>query len=330
MPKSPPTKSATALLERARAAYQTEAFARGRAAALKAAQQLRAYVLGCPKPDEETARVWVWSQTMAASCARALAEYAHAERLLRETETFVLRAFGPADPLVAEVANEWGIVHKYQGRFAQAEASYKTALPLVARHFGRHSDFMATLLHNLGGITHAQGDLPTAERYARKGLKLRLQVQSAGSLAVAADRAALAAILDPRGKRDEAKQLLTSALRTFKRKLGPRSFEVGVTLETLGSLNYRAGDLGAAERHLKAALDLQQQRLGKQHPELAFALHNLAVVLLDRKRPKAAQALLERAHALFCATVGPRHAHAKAAKKRLQQAERALRLDADL
>jgi hypothetical protein len=57
------------------------------------------------------------------------------------------------------------------------------------------TSFLADLYHNLGGLEHARGHFRRGEQFARKGLQLRRRVASCGSLPVAVDMAALAAIL---------------------------------------------------------------------------------------------------------------------------------------
>ena len=54
---------------------------------------------------------------------------------------------------------------------------------------------------------------------------------------VAADAAALAAILDGQGKREEAEALFRRALNVFERIYGPHHYEVAVNLNNLGALH---------------------------------------------------------------------------------------------
>ena len=82
--------------------------------------------------------------------------------------------------------------------------------------------------HNLGGIRHAQGDLDAAEQFARRGLTISIAALGDDHLTVAADRAALAAILADRGDDDEAEALLHQALAVFTSRLGADHYEVAV------------------------------------------------------------------------------------------------------
>jgi tetratricopeptide (TPR) repeat protein len=313
-----PTDKAAALAEKAHSAFVAEKFEQAEAMFTESSTLLRSHVVKSKAPDEDAGRTWVAAHCGAASAARAQGGYARAEKRLNEAEAFVLRTYGAKDAVYANVLNERGILRKYQGRFKEAEAEYKKCKPLIAKGFGKDSESMSVLLHNLGGIAHAQGQWKRAEAYAREGLRLRENLAKPDPVAVAADQSALAAILDVAGNHDEAATLLATALATFKKKLGSRSFEVGVTMETLGNLHYRINDLPKADKLLTAALEIQRERLGVGHPELAFALHNLAVVRIDRGQPEDAQALLKQALATFKKTFGPKHANTLVVKERLE------------
>jgi tetratricopeptide (TPR) repeat protein len=313
-----PTDKAAALAEKAHSAFVAEKFEQAEAMFTDSSTLLRSHVLKSKAPDEDAARTWVAAHCGAASAARAQGGYARAEKRLNEAEAFVLRTYGAKDAVYANVLNERGILRKYQGRFKEAEAEYKKCKPLIAKGFGKDSESMSVLLHNLGGIAHAQGHWKRAEAYAREGLRLRESLPKPDPVAVAADQSALAAILDVAGNHDEAATLLANALATFKKKLGPRSFEVGVTMETLGNLHYRIEDLPKADKLLTAALEIQEERLGAGHPELAFALHNLAVVRIERGQAEDGRPLLEQALATFKKTFGLKHANTLVVKERLE------------
>jgi tetratricopeptide (TPR) repeat protein len=85
---------------------------------------------------------------------------------------------------------------------------------------------LATLFHNLGGLAHARGDFAAAQEPARRSVDLRRRALADDHLAVAADAAALAAILDALGRDEEAEQLLRDAIACFERAFGPTHYEV--------------------------------------------------------------------------------------------------------
>src|SRR5437773_717010 len=71
---------------------------------------------------------------------------------------------------------------------------------------------LAVLLHNLAGLAHSRGDDAGAEPLARRGLALRERVCTSDDPAVAADAAALGAILEGLERWTESEALYRRAL----------------------------------------------------------------------------------------------------------------------
>jgi Flp pilus assembly protein TadD len=92
--------------------------------------------------------------------------------------------------------NELAIICKYTGRFRFGEVLYRRALALVETQPGRDHPMATAIHHNLGGVAHARGDFAAAEPHARRTVQIRAAALSPAHLAVAADRAAWAAVLD--------------------------------------------------------------------------------------------------------------------------------------
>ena len=186
--------------------------------------------------DPDITRLTVRARTALAGIERTLGAYAAADRGYRIAMGEIRRRFGPHDRYIAGVYNDLGVLRKAQGRYAEALAFYRRALPLVARS-DRHA--LATLAHNLGGIEHARGNFGRAEPHARRSVRLRTSLVGAAHPAVAADVAALAAIVEARGRLREAAGLYRRALAVFARVLGPTSLEVGLNLACLAAVEQR-------------------------------------------------------------------------------------------
>jgi Tfp pilus assembly protein PilF len=87
--------------------------------------------------------------------------------------------------------------------------------------------------------------------------------------AAAADKAALASILDALGRPGEA-----DALAVFERAYGTAHFDVAVNLHNLAAIAHRRGDLAQAETLYRRALAIKEDVLGHDHPELVTTLNN--------------------------------------------------------
>ena len=88
-------------------------------------------------------------------------------------------------------------------------------------------------------------------------------------LEMAADRAALAAILEARGRSREAVETLQDALTTLEAVLGADHYEVGLTLSDLGTMQMSQGCFAAADDTLTRAAVILERVLGASHPAAA-------------------------------------------------------------
>ena len=91
-------------------------------------------------------------------------------------------------------------------------------------------------------------------------------------LEVAADRAALAAILDAQGRHREAEVTLRDALSVVERVLGRDHYEVALALERLAAVVRRGGDEGQAFALCERSLAIKRRILGDDHADVAGTL----------------------------------------------------------
>src|SRR5258706_5248476 len=192
-------------------------------------------------------------------------EYARAERLFGFALKSAERMLGPTDVVAGAVLNDLGMVHKYQGRFDEAERAYRRAHAIFLAARGELSLELAALYHNRSGLEHARGRHAGGEPFARRGLEFRERALGPDHPAVAADAAALAAILDGQGKREEAEELFRRALMVYERIYGAEHYEVAVTLNNLGALCHAKGDAEEAELLYLRTLAIKEKRLVREH-----------------------------------------------------------------
>jgi tetratricopeptide (TPR) repeat protein len=178
---------------------------------------------------------------------------------------------------VAEL-NARGLACKVAGRYEEGRDHYRRALALLEAQRRPDRDAFATIYHNLGGIEHARGDYAAAEVYARRGLALREALPVGDPLAVAADRVALAAILDGERRFAESEPLYRRALRVLRSRGAP-AHDLAAALNNLGTMYVLTGRLARGRALLEEAAERKRQALGPSHPSLAVTLNNLAVAL---------------------------------------------------
>jgi tetratricopeptide (TPR) repeat protein len=269
-------------------------------------------ILGPPPrrdADPDIARLRLRALVFTAGLDRALGDYASADRGFREALREATRVFGPDDLDVASVYNNLGVLRKYQGRYSEAAAFYRRARPVLEK--AGDTLALATLFHNLGGIDHARGRHAAGEPHARRSVELREAALGPDHVTVAADVAALAALVEGQGRLDEAADLYERALRIFRRRLGSVNAEVALNLSSLAGLRHQQGRNAEAERLYAQAVDLQERVFGKGHPEVAMTLNNFAFLARAQGQLRRATSLYERALRSFRRTLGEKHPHTR-------------------
>jgi tetratricopeptide (TPR) repeat protein len=225
-------------------------------------------------------------------------------------------ALPAGDLLIAEALNGLGVIYKFQGRFADAEAVYQRALRIVeAAESG--PDPLATLMHNLGGLAHARSDFAAGEPLARRAVELREAAYGRGHPAVAADIEAWGALLEGLGQLPQAERAYAEALATFESTLGPESLEAASSASALASVHQSLGRRDEALAGYERALAIRESKLGPLHFDLGLTLNNLGMLLQELDRPHDARAAIARAVTIFETSLGPDHPHTRAAAANL-------------
>jgi tetratricopeptide (TPR) repeat protein len=214
---------------------------------------------------------------------------------------------GPDDPCLVPLLNALGIVCKYTGEFDRAERVYRRALSLVEAQDPTNLGQKADLYHNLGGLEHARGRHAAGEPLARRAVELRQLDAGTEHLTVAADRAALAAILDALGRSEEAEALLIPAVSAFEATTRHERADLAAALNNLAAIHHRRGAVNEAEHLYRRALVIKEQLHGAEHPDLAPTLNNLATLLRERGETDEAIRLYKRALAVIEPSVEPDH-----------------------
>ena len=253
---------------------------------------------------EDIDRLFVQSLTGLGDVMRIRGRYDEAEPCLREAIAIGEASLGGEDEDVVTAVNSLAVLFKYNGRFDDAAALYARAL--WAAEAGANDESLATLLHNIGGLEHARGNYAAGEAPARRSVELRERALGPDHPHVAADLAALAAIVDGQGRHDEAEGMYERALGIFERTYGPDHYEIAVNLNNLAGVRHAQGRTADAESLYRRALAIKEALLGNDHPDVALSLNNLAL-LLEGERAAEAGPLYQRALEIFVSRLDARH-----------------------
>jgi tetratricopeptide (TPR) repeat protein len=263
--------------------------------------------------DPVLVRLRVRTTANLAAIHRVQGRLDEAERGLLEAIIAAEAAFDPNGPELPSLLNDLAMVYKYAGRFDEAEALYRRALAALDPE---HAD-AASIWHNLGGIEHARGRFAEGEPFARRAVEIREALLGADHPAVAADVAALAALVQEQGRLDEAEALYRRALAVFEAALGPEHYELAINYNNLGALQAARGETAEAEALYLRSLQIKEALLGPEHPDVALTAHNLAVLRAGQGRSEEAEALYRRALSIFETNLGPEHPKTRTCRREL-------------
>ncbi len=295
--------------------------ARDRLADAAACHRRALAILARAPRHSDFTRLAIEARLALAGVQRTRGALAEADRLSRAALA-AARGLGPRDPLMATALNNLGVLRKAQGRYAEALACYRRAAPLLSR---ADREARATLHHNLGGIAHAQGRLAQAEPHARRAVVLREAALGPHHPSVAADVAALAAVVESRGQLARAAQLYRRSAAVFRRRLGAGSLEAGLTLAGLAGVEQQRGRTAAARPLYRQAIRILERKLGAGHADVALTVNNLAVLEQSAGRLPQAAGLFRRAASALARAVGPAHPHSRLARNNLKTIEMRLK-----
>jgi len=245
---------------------------------------------------------------------RVAGDYMAAAVVLRAAVTHAEAAFGPDSTQLGRLLNELGIVGKYAGDFVEAELAYRRALAIEDRCGRAGGANAASILHNLAGLAHARGDARAALPLALRGIGIRTALSEDDPGGLAADRAALAAILVDLGEHGWARAVLAQLLHD-----GGFRYDTAVALHNLGSLQFREGNTAEAAVTLRQALALKAAELGRRHPDLAVTLHNLASCQQRLGKRRSARRHLKQAISILEGNVTEDHPSLAACRLLAQQ-----------
>lgn len=222
-----------------------------------------------------------------------------------------------------------GSVYEESGEFEEAKRCFTQAYEILGKTRGRSHEDTVYALQKLGDIEGELGNYRESESLYRKAIAIA-QKRGGDTYSLRMD---LAGVLRDLGNYEEAESLNRQFLREAENRWGPNSDgmatalnnlaglyrEIGlyskaeplflrsiainekiggngldVTLHNLGNLYQEKGDHEKAKALLDRSLKLMEQRVGKDHPDIAMTVSKIAAFHESQKRYGEAEALRRR------------------------------------
>jgi tetratricopeptide (TPR) repeat protein len=209
------------------------------------------------------------------SARRATAAYRARKFLGRHLATTVAATTVALSLLAGTGVAAW---HARRARAEQRSAEAERA------RAERVSAFLVDLFSSADPAAAASGDVTARELLDRGASRLGVELRDEPEVRAALQHA-IGVVYRNLGYYRPAEALLSEALATRRRVLGPSHPDVATSLEHLALLRHEVSGPGPVSLH-REALAVRRRALGPEHPLVAESLHNLALSLQHSDAPE--------------------------------------------
>jgi CHAT domain-containing protein len=171
------------------------------------------------------------------------------------------------------------------GSYSQTEVLLNKLLTEYEKLYGAQSIRLIDPLTNKGKLALARGDYPEAERLAIRANQLAVKTYGETSTKVAPTQRLLSDIYYSLGDYDKAEDNARKSLASFEKQFGRNHVEVARALSQLGLIKFHDGDnRREVEKIMVEARDIIAEKLGKDNPQYAEILKNIAQLYISEKK----------------------------------------------
>lgn len=189
-----------------------------------------------------------------------------------------------------------------QGKFAEAEATVRTALEHTAR-VSNPSGYVQCL-DGLAEVFHDAGNFASMEAALQEGVRIEAAMPHPDPLRMARRIHRLGIARHKSGRSEEAVPALEKALKLHEETCGEDHPDTADVLGELGPIYRAKGDQERAQDCLRRALRIHERHLGWDSEKAMSDLHHLAGSLEETGDLEGAGALYERVLGLRLRVVG--------------------------
>jgi tetratricopeptide (TPR) repeat protein len=238
-----------------------------------------------------------------ANILRGLVRHSEARRYLKEAAALARRETPPQEGFAwSSLAN----LELATGNFAEARDAARRAIRIWSETAAAHSVHTANARILLARALKAEDNPGAAEQELREALDTLTALLGRTNPRLIPPLADLAGLLERRGRRAAALQLLQEAEQIARESLGEHHPDYAALLLTIGD-HHRRHDVAAAASYYERALERASFARGRNSPALAPYLNNLATVRFELGDRPAAEALFRQSLAMREAVLGPFH-----------------------
>lgn len=194
------------------------------------------------------------------------------------------------------------------GRYSVADELLTHLLKDSEKLYGANSIRLIEPLVNKGRLTLAKGDYTEADKLALRANQLAVSVYGENSTKTAPTQKLLSDIDYTIGDYDKAEDNIKKALLSQEKQFGRNHIEVAKSISQLALIKFHKGDdLKEVEKLMLESRDIMGKRLGKDNPQYADILKNVAILYIAQKKYDVAFNSLTQAETIWRTKTGTKN-----------------------
>jgi CHAT domain-containing protein len=207
-----------------------------------------------------------------------------AEDNLDQTRKLILKAEVPMGDELS-TAKELSSLFIQLGRYSSTDKLLNNLITEYERLFGKNTLRLIDPLVDKGRILLAKGDYTEAERVASRSNQIALSIYGDNSTKTAPTQKLLADIYYTLGDYDKAEINVSKAITSQQKQFGRSHVEVAKSLSQLALIKFYKGDNKQnVEKLMIESRDIMANKLGKENPQYAEILKNVAVLYISEQK----------------------------------------------
>ncbi len=194
------------------------------------------------------------------------------------------------------------------GRYSDADRLLATQIPEYEKLYGRNSIRLIEPLVNKGRILLAKGEYTESERTTSTAYQMAVKTYGEISTKTAPTQRLLSDIYYTLGDYDKAEINVLKALESQEKQFGRNHIEVAKSLSQVALIKFHKGDnRKEIEKLMLEARDIIAAKVGKENPQYAEILKNMAVLYISEKKFDIAFNSLTTAEAIWRTKTGTKN-----------------------
>lgn len=171
------------------------------------------------------------------------------------------------------------------GKYSQTDQLLNQLIPEYERLYGKESLRLIDPLVNRGRILLARGDYTEADKIAQRANQIAVKTYGELSTKTAATQKLMADIYYQLGDYEKAEENAKKAVASQEKQFGRNHVEVAKSLSQLALIQFHGGgDKKTIEKNMFEARNVVANKLGKDNPQYAEQLKNIAVLYISEKQ----------------------------------------------